>query len=69
MRGFGYLLAFAVKDNHDSDASAVLIITQSLDQRFTCQGRPPFVQFSQIGPGEDHAVTVNNQIARPHPKI
>src|SRR5204863_3802187 len=49
----------------DVHAGPILIITQLLEQRFACEGRPARVKFAQLRPGKNNAVSIDDYITRP----
>jgi hypothetical protein len=55
-----------IEDHHHAGPTPILVIAQFLDQDFTGRSAALLVKAIQFRPGENDAVTVNEEIMRPH---
>jgi len=58
--------AASVENDRNIHARPILILPEFLDQRLAREGRTLSVEFAQFRPGENDAVTVNNEVPPRH---
>jgi len=53
--------AFAIEDGYDVDAGCVLVLGEGFDDGVAREGGATGVHGADLGPGEDHAVAINDE--------